>query len=61
MENIIFRILLSIAIFTLLTIPHLIYMMTHLKHGFAYPWWIMVLLGAISSIISKYVADFLET
>ena len=60
MRILIIRILFGIAIFTLLTTPHLVHMMTHLKHGFAYPKWLLIVLGGITPIISKFVVDFLE-
>ncbi len=60
MRILIIRILFGLAIFSLLTAPHLIHMITFLKHGFAYPMWLMVVLAVIAPIISKFVVDFLE-
>ena len=50
----------SIGIYFLLTLPSEIYLITNLKHGFAYPGWVCLLCALASGILGNIVTNYEE-
>lgn len=53
--DIFFTVSIGIFIYTILTLPHFIHMLTHLKYGIRYPFFVLILCGVISGILSGYI------